>query len=348
MSRTIRDLGFKPGRLPTGERNSITDVPGVRVGNYTVNDDLHHTGVTVIIPRDDIYYHKCVAACHVINGFGKTAGLVQVEELGTLETPIVLTNTLNVGLMQDAVVQYTLDRCAEQGKTVRSINPVVGECNDGTLSRIQDRILGINELYAAINTAGTQFEQGCAGAGTGMICHGLKGGIGSAGRIVRYKDAEYTIGVLTLCNHGRLDELNILGVKPGAEIERRLRERGEECDKGSCIIVVATDLPVSSRQLKRIIRRTEAGLARVGSYYGHGSGDIAIGFTTAFDIPDETTDTSATYELLHESRLENAFAACAEATEEAVLNALAAAETFTGYTGKTRHALSEFADIISL
>jgi len=346
MPDTIRSLGFAPGRMPCGERNLITDVPGVRVGHFTADDDLHHTGLTVILPREDIYYNKCVAACHVINGYGKTSGLVQVEELGTLETPIVLTNTLNVGLMQDALVEYTAAACAAHGEQLRSVNPVVGECNDGTLSRIADRVLGTPEFRQALAGADVLFAQGATGAGRGMICHGLKGGIGSASRCIRIDGREYTLGVLTLCNHGRLEELNICGKRPGEAIARQLREKTAECDRGSCMIIVATDLPVSSRQLKRIVRRAEAGLARVGSYYGHGSGDIAIGFTTAFSVPEESKAAVQSFELLRESKLEAAFAACCEATEEAVLNALAAAEPLTGYTGKTVHALREFTALL--
>ena len=342
----IRDWGLTPGRLTPGPRNAITDVPGVTVGHYTLNDDKHHTGVTVIVPRPDVFLHKCVAAGHVINGYGKTAGLVQVQELGTLETPIALTNTLNVGKIHDALVGYTVQHCAELGEEVHSANPVVGECNDSGLNYIMDRPLGEAELLAALQAAGQDVPQGCVGAGMGMICHGLKGGIGTASRIIDLDGQQFTLGVLTLCNHGRLDELNICGRKLGTAIEQRMNERGLEVDKGSCMIIVATDLPVSSRQLGRILRRTEAGLARVGSYYGHGSGDIAIGFTTAFDIPENSDEITEHYDLLRERRLEEAFLACAEATEEAVLNALASATTLTGYTGKTTYALNEFKDLL--
>lgn len=343
---TIRDYGLVPGHLPAGPRNAITDVPGVRVGHTTVNAGSHHTGVTVILPRQDVYTHRCTAAAHVINGFGKTAGLVQIQELGQLESPIALTNTLNVGLVYDALVQYTADACAETGGKLRSFNPVVGECNDGTLSDITDRVIGRREVFHAIETASPDFAQGCVGAGTGMICHELKGGIGSASRMVRVAGRDFCIGVLALCNHGQLSELNILGRHVGAEIRRRIQGEPRPEDKGSCILVLATDLPLSSRQLGRVCRRCAAGLARVGSYWGHGSGDITIGFTTAHDIHRGDAAEIATRAVFNEDKLDPLFLAAAEAAEESVLNALAAAVPMVGYDGTVCHALSEFADLL--
>ena len=181
MSSPIRGWGLVPGLLPPGARNLITDVPGVTVGHWTLQNARHNTGLTVIVPRPGIYDDPCTAACCVINGYGKTCGLVQVEELGRLETPIALTNTLNVGLVADALVQYTLDTASAP---VRSVNPVVGECNDATLNTIAERVMGYDQLQAALAAAGPDFAQGCVGAGTGMICHELKGGIGSASRLV--------------------------------------------------------------------------------------------------------------------------------------------------------------------
>lgn len=343
---TIRDYGLVPGHLPAGPRNAITDVPGVRVGHTTVDAGSHHTGVTVILPRQDVYTHRCTAAAHVINGFGKTAGLVQIQELGQLESPIALTNTLNVGLVYDALVQYTADACAETGGKLRSFNPVVGECNDGTLSDITDRVIGRREVFHAIETASPDFAQGCVGAGTGMICHELKGGIGSASRMVKVAGRDFCIGVLALCNHGQLSELNILGRHVGAEIRRRIQGEPRPEDKGSCILVLATDLPLSSRQLGRVCRRCAAGLARVGSYWGHGSGDITIGFTTAHDIHRGDAAEIATRAVFNEDKLDPLFLAAAEAAEESVLNALAAAVPMVGYDGTVCHALSEFADLL--
>lgn len=342
----IRDYGFTPGSLPPGPRNTLADVPGVAVGHCTVRTPDHNTGVTVILPRADIFFHKCTAAAHVINGYGKTAGLVQVQELGQLETPIALTNTLNVGLVSDALVQYTADACAARGQTLRSVNPVVGECNDGVLNKIAVRAVGRREVYRAIESAGPDFAQGCAGAGAGMICHGLKGGIGSASRMVEAGGRAFAVGVLALCNHGRLDELNLLGRRPGAAILARQQAAVRTEDAGSCILVLGTDLPLSSRQLGRVVRRCGVGLARVGSYWGHGSGDIAIGFTTAHDLHDGADAEIAPRAHLREDKLEPAFRAAAEAAEEAVLNALAAAVPTTGYDGTVCHALCEYRDLL--
>ena len=337
MAGRIRDWGFVPGRMMPGQKNAITDVPGVRVGHYTVDNERHHTGVTVIIPREDIYYHRCVAACHVINGFGKTAGLIQVDELGQMETPIALTNTLNVGLVYDALVEYTDQICRAHGDMLKSVNPVVGECNDGSLNLIRKRVVGCGETMQAIENASSDVQEGSTGAGTGMVCHGLKGGIGTASRIVTVGEKDYTLGVLALCNHGMLEELNILGIRPGERIKEKLDALTKEEDSGSCILVLATDLPVSSRQLKRIVKRLGAGLARCGSYFGHGSGDIAIGFTTAYDLLRNTEDTVADYHILNEDCLNPAFAAAAECAQECVLNALAAAHRI-----KNCHCLEEF------
>ena len=263
-------------------------------------------------------------------------------ELGELESPIALTNTLNVGLVSDALVELTARSEMEQGRTLRSFNPVVGECNDGSLNLISERVAGFAQVTEAIRAADACFEQGCVGAGTGMTCHGLKGGIGSASRQMEMDGKVYTLGVLSLCNHGNLRELMLCGRKVGPRLEELLKEKEAEAgreDKGSCMIILATDLPLSSRQLLRVIRRSAAGLARCGSFWGHGSGDFAIGFTTARDIPRETDSDIMTQQVLCEDRINAAFAAAAEAAEESVLNALAAAVTTTGYDGTVRYAL---------
>lgn len=344
--RTIRDFGLCPGLLPPGPRNTIADVPGVTVGHCTVQTDRHNTGVTVVVPRADIYEHKCTAAAWVLNGYGKTAGLVQVEELGQLETPIALTNTLNVGLVFDALVEHAAQSCAAHGEALRSVNPVVGECNDGVLSAIAQRAVGREQVFAALAHAKADFAQGCVGAGTGMICHELKGGIGSASRLIVADGKTYCVGVLALCNHGQLAELNLLGRRIGPKIQARLAAPPRPEEKGSCILVLGTDLPLSARQLKRLIKRCAVGLARCGSYWGHGSGDIAVGFTTAHDIDRHQTAAVLQRAVWNEDRLDPAFAAAAEAAEEAVLNALAAAVTTTGYDGTVCHALCEFEDLI--
>ena len=327
------------GRMEKGPLNSITDVLGVRVGHCTVDNERHKTGVTVILPcEDDIFKNKMVAACHVLNGFGKTAGLMQIDELGTLETPIALTNTLNVGRVHDAMVEYMCRRGEEAGYAVRSVNPVVCECNDASLNDIRHRAVGEGEVFAAIDAAARDFAQGDVGAGKGMTCHDLKGGIGSASRLVDIDGEVFTIGVLTLTNHGSLRDLTIQGENIGAEIERRIRE--DTPDEGSCIMIVATDLPVTSRQLGRIIRRCSVGLARLGSFIGHGSGEVMVGFSTANRIPAEGG--CLNLRCIHEGQIDKAFRAVAEATEEAVLSSMLNAGTVTGYSGKVRRSLTEF------
>ena len=332
-------MELKIGRMEHGKNNLITDVPGVTVGHCTVDNEHHKTGVTVILPcPDDVFQNKMVAACHVLNGFGKTAGLMQIQELGTLESPIALTNTLNVGLVQDALVEYLCQQAEENGYAIRSVNPVVCECNDASLNDIRHRAVGQKEVFEAIASASALFAQGDVGAGKGMTCHDLKGGIGSSSRIVEIGEARFTIGVLVLTNHGSLTDLTIGGKSIGMDIERQIQE--DTPDEGSCIMIVATDLPVTSRQLGRIIRRCSVGLARLGSFIGHGSGEVMIGFSTANRIPMKAEILEM--QRIHESHLDKAFRAAAEATEEAVILSMVHAHAVTGYSGKVRRSLSEF------
>ncbi|MBQ8201918.1 MAG: P1 family peptidase [Clostridia bacterium] len=332
-------MDLKIGRMTRGKLNSLGDVPGVRVGHCTVDNDRHKTGVTVVLPcGDDIFRRKMVAACHVLNGFGKTAGLMQISELGTLETPIALTNTLNVGRVHDAMVEYMCRQAEANGYAVTSVNPVVCECNDASLNDIRHRAVGEREVFAAIENAAPSFAEGDVGAGKGMTCHDLKGGIGTSSRIIEIDGECFTLGVLVQTNHGSLSDLRIDGQPVGAEIERRIHE--DTPDQGSCIMIVATDLPVTSRQLGRIIRRCSVGLARLGSYIGHGSGEVMVGFSTANRIPAQGGCISL--RCIHESQINKAFRAAAEATEEAVLRSMLHASAVTGYSGKVRRSLREF------
>ena len=378
MSKRIADFGVRVGALPSGKLGKITDVPGVTVGHATVADGRHHTGVTVIMPcEDNMFLSKLTAAAFVLNGFGKTQGLVQVNELGTLETPIALTNTLNVGLVHDALVSYMAQRCAADGIDMRSINPVVGECNDANLNDIADRPVREAHVRAAIDGARVDFAEGCVGAGAGTVCHGLKGGIGSASRLLPIGGKTYTLGVLVQSNHGALSELTVCGRRVGKEIiaKRRARaaQRASACaaqgngasikertqsvaesvdmlglqddeplDRGSIMIVLATDLPVSDRQLGRILKRCAAGLARCGSYYGHGSGDVMIGFSTANRVPHESREAVIEQRVLAEPMLELAFRAVAEATEEAVITSLFAAQETVAADGKVYESLAKY------
>lgn len=346
QQKRIRDAGVIVGELPCGQRNKITDVPGVTVGHCTVDNENHHTGVTVVMPcRQNIFANKLLAASYVWNGFGKTAGLVQIQELGTLETPIALTNTLNVGLMQDALVEYMVRRCREDGVTMKSINPVVGECNDSRLNDICERAVKEEHLMQAIQSAGEDFPLGAVGAGRGTICHGLKGGIGSASRVIELDGKTYTLGLLVQSNHGRMSDLTIAGRNIGREIAEQIKAREEqlqpECDKGSIMMIAATDLPVSERQLGRILRRASVGLARLGSFVGHGSGEIMIGFSTAHSVRYDEEQVQR-MDIMPEGKIDLAFRAIAECAEEAVLDSMYCAESMTGFEGHHVACLREF------
>ncbi len=339
------DYGIRVGRMTPGALDKITDVPGVTVGHATIKSEKYNTGVTVIMPcEDNMFASKLVGASFVLNGFGKSQGLVQIDELGTIETPIALTNTLNVGLVHDALVSYMAKRCEEDAVVMRSLNPVVGECNDAGLSTIVDRPVTAEHVFAAIDAAEKDFAEGGVGAGAGTICHGLKGGIGSASRLIEVGDETFTLGVLVQSNYGGLAELTINGRKVGEEI---LRKREEEADKtamdrGSIMMIVATDMPVSDRQLRRVLKRCGAGLARLGSYYGHGSGDVMIGFSTANRIPHGRRGEILKVKMVTEETLESAFRAAAEATEEAVLNSMCAAEEAVRPDGRSVEAIGKY------
>ncbi|MFR1052122.1 MAG: P1 family peptidase [Oscillospiraceae bacterium] len=336
-----RDYGVTVGELPIGPRNKITDVPGVTVGHCTVDTEEHKTGVTVVLPGpENPFVHKLPAAAFVLNGFGKTAGLVQVEELGTLETPIALTNTLNVGLVHDAMVEYLIGRCEAEGIDLTSVNPVVCECNDGGLNRIQVRAVGREQVFAALAAASPDFDEGDVGAGKGMVCHGLKGGIGSASRRLTLDGRDYMLGALVLANHGRLADLTIDGRRVGLEITPEKAAR--ESDVGSCIVILATDLPLDSRQLGRVARRASVGLARLGSFIGHGSGEVFLAFSTANAFDPREKAATRTVTVFHENKMDLPFRAAAECTEEAVLNCLYTAHTVTGWDGKPVYSLLSF------
>lgn len=321
----FRESGIQVGTLETGKNNAITDVEGVLVGHHTLNEgDSIRTGVTAILPHGgNLYNEKVTASVHTINGFGKACGFEQVRELGTIETPILLTSTLNVWKVADACIDYML-----QDNPAVTINPLVGECNDGYLNDIQGRYVEAEHVFSAINgaTSGNVIE-GCVGAGTGTVCYGFKGGIGTASR----KTGEYTVGVLMQTNFGRREELTIAGVPIGYHLEK-----GDEpdSDDGSVMIIIATDAPLTSRQLGRLAHRVPFGLGRTGTVCHHGSGDFVIAFSTAGTegaIPDHQ----------QEKELNSLFQAVVESVEESVYNALFAAETITGHRGNRLDALSQ-------
>ncbi len=328
-----RDLGITPGVLTPGPLNAITDVAGVRVGQVTLNEgDRVRTGVTAILPHaGNLFQDKVPGAVFIGNAFGKLAGSTQVEELGTIETPIVLSNTLAVGTVMDAVVGWTL---AQPGnENVRSVNALVGETNDGGLNDIRSQPVKKEHVLAALKDArGGPVTEGGVGAGTGTIAFGFKGGIGTSSRVAPISGKAYVVGVLVQSNFGGV--LSMDGVPVGKELARRT-----ESADGSCMIVVATDAPLSAKDLNRLAARALFGLARTGSSYSNGSGDFSISFSTATELRVAHGSTAITPRpTLPTEALSPLFEAALEATEEAVLNSLLKAETMTA-NGRTVQAL---------
>ena len=301
------------------------------MGHCTVDDEKCHTGVTVVLPPPaNPFLQKLTAASQVFNGYGKTLGLVQVDELGALETPIALTNTLNVGKVHDALVSYMIELCAGDGVSLTSVNPVVCECNDSRLSDIARRPIGEKEVRAAIASASADFAQGAVGAGRGTTCYGMKGGIGSSSRRLEIDGKIFTLGVLVQSNYGASADFRAACLPEGLA----------ESDQGSIILILATDLPLSARQLKRVLRRTSVGMARLGSYIGHGSGEIAVGFTTA---PLEARgDSFLSQTVLREDKMNVPFRAAGECAEEAILQSMWHAEPDTARDGSRIPSLREY------
>lgn len=347
MNKKLREYGINLGHLPTGKNNLITDVAGVTVGHVTLDSGSIKTGVTAIIPHEgNIFREKLVSASHVINGFGKTQGLVQIDELGTIETPIILTNTLSVGTAHKAVVGYMLGENSDIGDTTGTVNPIIGECNDGVLNEIRTPAVTEKHVLEAISSADIIFQQGNVGAGTGMVCYDLKGGIGSASRMVKLGESEYTVGILVLSNFGSMEDLMIRGNPIGEKIKEELSLKDPGKDKGSIMVILATDIPLSSLQLKRLLKRTQSGIARTGGYTGNGSGEVAIGFTTANKVMHYEERAFIDQKVIHEDLLDMVFKATVEATEEAVLNSLICSNTTVGRNNKKILSLKDFAKFL--
>lgn len=408
------------GALPAGPLRSIADVAGVTVGHATLDARGVQTGVSVVRPHaGDVYRDKVPAAAAVINGFGKSVGLVQVDELGVLETPLALTNTFGVGALAQAQIRAAIDANPQIGRAWPSVNPLVFECNDGYLNDLHAFAVTPAHYAQALADARRAFARGAVGAGRGMSCFDLKGGIGSASRVVRAAGEAWTVGALVLANFGRLPMLTIAGVPVGRMIAerdaggapgaaggqgadgarddvaaagergargdgphgtygtygahgrenagtgggaagglapRRARDAGASSpgaapgaapdaappEQGSIIMLVATDAPLSSRQLKRVALRAAVGLARTGSVYGHGSGDIALAFSTAYTVPHDAERVSLPA-LVADAALDPLFAAAADSVEQAIVDALWRATRVTGRDGHTRRALRDAA-----
>ena len=333
--------GFRVGSLPHGPLNKISDVPGVTVGHCTLADGDVQTGVTALLPHPgDTFHDKVLAASHVINGFGKTIGLVQIDELGTLETPILFTNTLSVGTAATALVKYMLDRCPDICETTGSVNPVVCECNDSGLNDIRGLHVTEENVFAALADCRADFAEGAVGAGRGMRCHGLKGGIGSSSRALELDGQTFHMGALVLSNHAKFDDLIIAGVPVARRLEQAAQVPPHE-DKGSIITVLATDVPLSERQLGRVARRALVGLSRTGSFCGNGSGEIVIAFSTGNRISHYPQSALVTLRAVSETKMDLLFRAAAECVEESVLSSLLHAETVTGRNGLTVRSLAD-------
>ena len=333
--KTLREWGFPTGIFNTGTYNAITDVPGVTVGHVTlVEGDSVRTGVTAIVPHQgNIFAQKVPAAIYVGNGFGKLAGVTQVRELGNIETPIILTNTLSVAAGIEGVIRYTLMQPGNED--VRSVNAVVGETNDGRLNDIGGMHVTPQMVIEAINKAHSgPVEQGNVGAGTGTICFGFKGGIGTASRVLPESLGGYTVGVLVQTNYGGILEID--GVQVGQRLHKHdfiNHVKKSENTDGSCMMVVITDAPLDSRNLERVAKRAMMGMAKTGGIASNGSGDYVIALSVAPGNLIDSRAKTVTTTLLANSEMSPIFAATIEATAEALWNSLFMAEPMTGRNG---------------
>ena len=326
------------GSLGAGPLNAITDVAGVQVGHCTLSQGAIQTGVTVIRAHGHSHFtHKVPAAAVVINGFGKSVGLMQLEELGVFETPIALTNTFSVPAVIQGQLGQAISTHPEIGRTWPTVNPLVFECNDGYLNDIQAFAVKPEHYLQAHDSVGNPLEQGAVGAGRGMSCFELKGGIGSASRLVSIDQRSYTVGALVLANFGKREQFILCGQPIG---NTRVMNPVEP-EKGSIIMILATDAPLDARQLRRLATRSSVGLARTGSTLGHGSGDVALAFSTAYTIPQDRSAKMPAIAMLHEQKMDGLFQAVAESIEQAILSALWHAESVTGRDGHLRQALLE-------
>ncbi len=346
VRQRARDLGITIGNYTPGPFNAITDVPGVKVGHQTLisgdgvlkpGQGPVRTGVTVIIPRDDVWHKKVAAGSFVLNGTGEMTGLAWLAESGFLEYPIALTNTLNVPRVANGVMSWMIKQYPAIGIEDDTLTPVVAECDDGRLNDIQGRHVSEQDVMAALDgAAGGPVKEGTVGAGTGMVSYGFKGGIGTASRRLLEKEGGFTVGVLVNANHGRKPELVVGGVPVGKLYEAptaaaEVLSPGQS--EGSIIIVIATDAPLDGRQLTRLAKRASLGLARTGSTARHGSGDFMLAFSTANVIPHYPQASTYTLTHLADTHLNSLITATVEATEEAILNALTMATTVVGRDG---------------
>ncbi|MCJ8054977.1 P1 family peptidase [Shinella curvata] len=337
--KTAREWGLMPeSRLAVGPDNAITDVPGVAVGHRSLRGEGLFTGVTAVLPHaGDLFRVKPRAAVEVINGFGKSAGLMQVAELGTIETPILLTNTFGVAACTEALIRRAIAANPAIGRKTSTVNPLVFECNDGSINDIQALAVTPDDAMAALDAARPgPVEQGAVGAGSGMTAFGFKAGIGTASCIMRIAKRDFTLGTLVLANFGAAGDLVL---PDGRRPDPRVPATPE---RGSVIVIMATDLPLGDRQLQRVARRGGAGLARLGAFWGHGSGDVVLCFTTADPVAHDSVEPITSQQRLSDDHIDLAFRAAAEATQEAVLNALCMAPATLARNGRIYPALADW------
>lgn len=340
--RRARDLGITPGVYATGPHNGITDVAGVRVGHGTVirGEGKHvpgigpvRTGVTAILPRaGNVFDEKVVGGAFILNGAGEVSGLTQVVEWGLIETPIMLTNTLSMGEVSAAVVRYMVENYPTIGREADVIIPVVGECDDSWLNDIVGHHVTAEHVFEAIENAhGGPVVEGNVGGGTGMLCCGFKGGIGTSSRHLPEADGGYTIGVLVMTNFGLMGDLRIDGVPVGRYLEPHFAHMETRTSSyGSIIAVVATDAPLQTHQLTRLAKRSGLGIGRAGSYAAHTSGEIVVAFSTGNVVPRSDRQMVYRMDVLHDHSMDPLYQAAVEATEEAILNALCMATDLRG------------------
>ncbi|WP_206524294.1 P1 family peptidase [Lujinxingia sediminis] len=333
-----REAGVRIGRLPCGPLNAITDVAGVKVGHRTLMsyDGQVRSGVTAILPNDNPYEERVIGGSFTLNGAGEVSGLVQVNEWGLLETPICLTNTLSVGVVQDAVVQWMVRRHPEIGRRGDVPIPLVGECDDSWLNDIAGGHLRAQHVFEALDRArGGRVREGNVGGGTGMITCDFKAGVGTSSRRFGPPEMSYTLGVLVQSNFGVMNDLRIAGVPVGQVLERDYEGYDRRrVNYGSIIVVFATDAPLLPKQLERIAKRCALGLGRVGSMAAHGSGEIILGFSTTNIVPRHPVGWTGSLVYVHDQHTRDLYEAAIEATEEAVVNSLFAAESMSGFLGR--------------
>lgn len=345
--KRIRDYGIEIGEMVPGKLNSITDVPGVKVGHCTIDDGDVQTGVTAILPAEDIYAQKVMAASSVFNGFGKSVGLMQIDELGTIETPILLTNTLSVGGATQGLVQLLVKDNVDEKGNVCTLNPVVLECNDSYLNDIGQCVVGEEHVKKALADMEVEFQEGNVGAGRGMSCYQLQGGIGTASRRIVIDKQTYHLGSLVLTNMGLTREL-IVDHKPVGKTIAQKVSQDKEPDKGSIIVVIACDIPLSERQLKRVANRAISGISRTGSYLAHGSGELSVAFSTHNRVRNDKMSgpSFSNFSMLFEPDMDLLFRATIESVEEAILNSMITAKKIIGVKGRSRQTLGEFSYLL--